>query len=163
MTLVNIDLARVIDKALNISLFTRINHIFRREGLTLIAISGVIGTIISSIFALIFGIKNATSPGPQSGPGPQPTPEPTIVDKIKEFIISSLKKIAEIFKKIAVWAAAILPAGLIGSIVSWLFDKVAAMVTFLAEHVFIVIMLLLGLGFRFIINYLNKKEKKLRK
>ena len=86
MTLVNLDLAREIDLALNIPLFTRIKHIFRREGLTLIAILGVIGTIISSIFALIFGTKNAASPGPQTGPqsepqlgpqlGPQPTPIP---------------------------------------------------------------------------------------
>ena len=172
ISIVNQELAREIDIALDIPLLTRIRNIFQREGLTIAAIAGALGTIISTIFAIVFGVSNTTKsivpgPGPSPGPGPQPqptptpgpTPDSTITDKIKNFIINALKKIAEILKKIAAWAAATLP-GLIGSIVSWLFDKAATMVTFLAEHVFIVIMLLLGFSFRVIIDYLEKKSRK---
>ena len=168
ISIVNQELAREIDIALDVPLLTRIRNIFQREGLTIAAIADALGTIISTIFAIVFGVSNATKsivPGPSPGPQPQPTPtpgptpDPTIPDKIKNFIINAFKKVAEILKKIAAWAAATLP-GLIGSIVAWLFDKAATMVTFLAEHVFIVIMLLLGFSFRVIIDYLEKKSRK---
>ena len=136
ISIVNQELAREIDIALDIPLLTRIRNIFQREGLTIAAIAGALGTII---FAIVFGVSNTTKsivpgPGPSPGPGPQPTPTPgptpdsTIPDKIKNFIINALKKVAEILKKIAAWAAATLP-GLIGSIVSTLPGLIGSIVS----------------------------------
>ena len=98
-----------------------------------------------------------SSPGP--GPGPNPKPDPNIYKKIKEAIASTLNKIVEILKKIAAWALATLPA-VIGPIVSWLFERAADIVKYVAENTFIIIMLLLGLGFKFIIDYLEKKKRR---
>ena len=133
------DMAKEIDLVRNLPLYDRIKNIFRREGLTIAAIAGVIETIISTIFSIVFGVSNATksiiptpgpgpSPEPQPQPQPTPTPDPTIPDKIKNFIINALKKIAEILKKIAAWAAATLP-GLIGSIVSTLPGLIGSIVS----------------------------------
>ena len=151
-------LSREIDKVLDLPLLNKIKNILGREGLTIAAIAGIIGTIISTIFSIIFGVKAFNSNnGP--GPGPNPKPDPNIYKKIKEAIASTLNKIVEILKKIAAWALATLPA-VIGPIVSWLFERAADIVKYVAENTFIIIMLLLGLGFKFIIDYLEGRKKR---
>ena len=157
LDIVNGSLSREIDKVLDLPLLSKIKNILGREGLTIAAIAGIIGTIISTIFSIIFGVKAFNS-----GPGPNPKPDPNIVEKIykkiKEAIASTLNKIVEILKKIAAWALATLPV-VIGPIVSWLFERAADIVKYVAENTFIIIMLLLGLGFKFIIDYLEGRKK----
>ena len=100
LEIVNGSLSREIDKVLDLPLLSKIKNILGREGLTIAAIAGIIGTIISTIFSIIFGVKAFNS-----GPGPNPKPDPNIVEKIykkiKEAIASTLNKIVEILKKIA--------------------------------------------------------------
>ena len=156
LEIVNGSLSREIDKVLDLPLLSKIKNILGREGLTIAAIAGIIGTIISTIFSIIFGVKAFnSSPGPGPGPGPNPKPDPNIYKKIKE----AINKIVEILKKIAAWALTTLPA-VIGPIVSWLFERAADIVKYVAENTFIIIMLLLGLGFKFIIDYLEKKKRR---
>ena len=162
LEIVNGSLSREIDKVLDIPLLSKIKNILGREGLTIAAIAGIIGTIISTIFSIIFGVKafnSSPGPGPGPGPGPNPKPDPNIYKKIKEAIASTLNKIVEILKKIAAWALATLPA-VIGPIVSWLFERAADIAKYVAENTFIIIMLLLGLGFKFIIDYLEGRKKR---
>ena len=162
LEIVNGSLAREIDKVLDLPLLTKIRNILKREGLTIAAIAGIIGTIISTIFSIIFGVKSFGY-GPSPGPGPGPKPDPSVAEKIykkiKEVVASILNKIANILKKIAAWALATLPA-VIGPIVSWLFERAADIVKYVAENTFIIIMLLLGLGFKFIIDYLEGRKKR---
>ena len=161
LEIVNGSLAREIDKTLNVPVLTKIRNILKREGLTIAAIAGIIGTVISTIFSIIFGVKSFS--GNNNGPGPGPKPDPNVVEKIykkiKEIISSTLNKLVEILKKLAAWALATLPA-VIGPIVSWLFERAADVVKYVAENTFIIIMLLLGLGFKFIIDYLEKKKRR---
>ena len=161
LEIVNGSLAREIDKTLNVPVLTKIRNILKREGLTIAAIAGIIGTVISTIFSIIFGVKSFS--GNNNGPGPGPKPDPSVAEKIykkiKEVVASILNKIANILKKIAAWALATLPA-VIGPIVSWLFERAADIVKYVAENTFIIIMLLLGLGFKFIIDYLEGRKKR---
>ena len=161
LEIVNGSLSREIDKVLDLPLLSKIKNILKREGLTIAAIAGIIGTVISTIFSIIFGVKSFS--GNNNGPGPGPKPDPSVAEKIykkiKEVVASILNKIANILKKIAAWALATLPA-VIGSIVSWLFERAADIVKYVAENTFIIIMLLLGLGFKFIINYLEGRKKR---
>ena len=158
LKIVNGSLAREIDKVLDLPLLTKIRNILKREGLTIAAIAGIIGTIISTIFSIILGVKSFGS-GPSPGPGPGPKPDPSVAEKIYKKIKEAINKIVEILKKIAAWALATLPA-VIGPIVSWLFERAADIVKYVAENTFIIIMLLLGLGFKFIIDYLEGRKKR---
>ena len=158
LDIVNRSLAREIDKVLDLPLLSKIKNILGREGLTIASIAGIIGTIISTIFSIIF-----VNSSPGSGPGPNPKPDPSIAEKIykkiKEVIESSLNKLVALLKKIAAWALATLPT-VIGPIVAWLLERAADIVKYVAENTFIIIMLLLGLGFKFIIDYLEKKKRR---
>ena len=57
LEIVNGSLSREIDKVLDLPLLSKIKNILGREGLTIAAIAGIIGTIISTIFSIIFGVK----------------------------------------------------------------------------------------------------------
>ena len=85
LEIVNGSLSREIDKVLDLPLLSKIKNILGREGLTIAAIAGIIGTIISTIFSIIFGVKAFnSSPGP--GPGPNPKPDPNIYKKLKKLL-----------------------------------------------------------------------------
>ena len=157
LKIVNGSLAREIDKNLNVPLLTKIRNILKREGLTIAAIAGVIGTIISTLFSIVFSVK-AFSGNNSPGPKPDPSIAEKIYKKIKEVIYVALNKLVSLLKKLATWALTTLPT-VIGPIIAWLLERAADIVKYVAENTFIIIMLSLGLGFKFIIDYLEKKKR----
>jgi hypothetical protein len=123
----------------------------------------IIGTALASVAAVIAGIVqtivNAVKPpgaagppgqpGPQGEPGPQgqPGPEGEVgpkgdaggpTDTVAEWVKDKLRELAELLKKLAVKIAAAIP-GIIGSVLSWVFNKAADLFTLVAEHVWILV------------------------
>ena len=78
-----------------------------------------------------------STPLPSPTPGPEPTPpgpDKSITDKIKE----GLRKFAERLKEMEKKSVASLP-GIIGTIVSFIIKSAGAAVGFLAEHLIILV------------------------
>ena len=121
-----------------IPLRERLKLLFKVEGITIAAILAAVIMTFSTIgLAISNSMKGKTTPTP---PSPTPTPpSPSIPDRISE----GLKKFAEWLKELAKKSAAALP-GIIGSIVSFIFKATGAVVGFLAEHVFMLLVIVVS-------------------
>jgi hypothetical protein len=149
----------------NKPLFDRIRRIFTRNGITLLAVSAALSLIISVVIGSIassFSSGGAVGPaGPQGPAGAQGPAGPqgpagssrTSIDEIKDWTVDKLKKIAELLKKLAIKIAAAIP-GFIGSLLSWILNTAADIFTFLAGHLWVLLIAGLGAAFTILQNKL---------
>lgn len=113
----------------------RLRDLFREEGVTIVSI---VGAVIMTITALGLGIANAVKGVVKPSPTPSPNPpdKPTIRDRVRE----ALKKLAGYLKELAKKGAAALP-GLIGSIASFILRKAGEAIGYVAEHLWILVVM----------------------
>ena len=130
----------------------KIKTIFKEKGITIIAIITAVGTIISTI---VLAIKNALGISSGSGGGSKP---PKDSNKVVTWLRNQLKALARLLGKLAGKAAAALP-GLIGSIISGILNFLKKAVGFLAQHVWLVIVFLVGLVSSWIWREVGKKKR----
>ena len=129
----------------------KIKTIFKEKGITIIAIITAVGTIISTI---VLAIKNALGISSGSGGGGKP---PKDSNKVVTWIRNQLKALARLLGKRAGRLAAALP-GLIGSIISGILNFLKKAVGFVAEHVWFLIVFIVGLVSSWIWRELSKKK-----
>ena len=130
----------------------KIKTIFREKGITIIAVITAVGTIISTI---VLAIKNALGISSGSGGGSKP---PKDSNKVVTWLRNQLKALARLLGKLAGKLAAALP-GLIGSIISGILNFLKTAVGFLAQHVWLVIVFLVGLVSSWIWREVSKKKR----
>ena len=130
----------------------KIKTIFREKGVTIIAVITAVGTIISTI---VLAIKNALGISTGSGGGSKP---PKDSNKVVTWLRNQLKALARLLGKLAGKLAAALP-GLIGSIISGILNFLKTAVGFLAQHVWLVIVFLVGLVSSWLWREVSKKKR----
>ena len=128
----------------------KIRTIFREQGITIIAIITAVGTIISTI---ILAIKNSL--GISSGSGGKP---PKDSNKVVTWLRNKLQALARLLGKLAGKLAAALP-GLLGSIISGVLNFLKKAVGFGAEHVWLLIVFIVGLISSMIWAEVSKKKR----
>ena len=130
----------------------KIKTIFKEKGITLIAIITAVGTIISTI---VLAIKNALGISSGSGGGSKP---PKDSNKVVTWLRNQLKALARLLGKLAGKLAAALP-GLIGSIISGILNFLKTAVGFLAQHVWLLIVFVIGLIGSWLFREVSKKKR----
>ena len=151
------------------SLGSRVQELFRREGVTIASlITAIVMTITMIVESILLAIRSAVSsvtpspkpvppkPGPEPGPspGPQPIPKPkTWSDWFKD----QLRKIANLLLKLGDKALVALP-GIIGAVVNFVLKSAGAVAGFLAEHLWAFALVVGGIIYKSVMD-LYKKEK----
>ena len=130
----------------------KIKTIFREKGITIIAVITAVGTIISTI---VLAIKNALGISTGSGGSSKP---PKDSNKVVTWLRNQLKALARLLGKLAGKLAAALP-GLIGSIISGILNFLKTAVGFLAQHVWLLIVFIVGLISSWLFREVNKKKR----
>ena len=166
---------QTVDKMLHqdLTLGEQIQTLFREQGITIAsvitALGLAIGMIINSILSAAKSIVNPTpspkptpKPDPTPKPKPTPTPEPTPEPGIKGWIKQQLQKIANLLSKVADKMLIALP-GIIGSVVSFVLKAASTAVGFISEHLWLLIVALVGLlynyvqSFEFILEFISTR------
>ena len=111
----------------------RIKTLFKEQGITIVSILTALGFIIDVIVESVTG----------GGGGGSTTPNNSN-KKSGNWVKDKLKALARLLGKLGEQFAAALP-GIIGSIVSWLFNRAKEVVSFIAEHTWTFIVLLGGI------------------
>ena len=158
---------QTIDKMLHqdLTLGEQIQTLFREQGITIAsvitALGLAIGMIINSILSAAKSIVNPTpspkptpKPDPTPKPKPKPTPEPTPEPGIKGWIKQQLQKIANLLSKVADKMLIALP-GIIGSVVSFVLKAASTAVGFISEHLWLLIVALVGLLYNYLSSSLS--------
>ena len=153
---------QTVDKMLHqdLTLGEQIQTLFREQGITIAsvitALGLAIGMIINSILSAAKSIVNPTpspkptpKPDPTPKPKPTPTPEPTPEPGIKGWIKQQLQKIANLLSKVADKMLIALP-GIIGSAVSFVLKAASTAVGFISEHLWLLIVALVGLLYNYV-------------
>ena len=107
----------------------KIRILFREQGITIATILTAMGMTIGFLVELI-------TPKPTLTPTPKPSPSPS-------WIKNKLEALKNLLAKLAEKAGAALP-GIIGSVVSWILNRVKDVVGFIARETWI---LIVGIGF----------------
>ena len=147
---------QTIDKMLHqdLTLGEQIQTLFREQGITIASVITALGLAIGMIVQGILSTAKSTlnptpkptptpEPTPKPKPKPTPTPEPTPEPGIKGWIKQQLQKIANLLSKVADKILIALP-GIIGSVVSFVLKAASTAVGFIAEHVWILAIALVG-------------------
>ena len=111
----------------------KIKTIFKEKGITIIAVITAVGTIISTI---VLAIKNALGISSGSGGGSKP---PKDSNQVVTWLRNQLKALARLLGKLA--------------------GKLAAAAGFLAQHVWLVIVFLVGLVSSWLWREVSKKKR----
>ena len=167
---------QTIDKMLNqdMTLGERIQTLFREQGLTITSVITALGLAIGMIVQRILSAFKTTPPAPT--PTPKPTPEPTPKPEptppaptpgIKGWIKEQLRNIADLLLKLADKILIALP-GIIGSVVSFVLKAASTAVGFIAEHLWILIVALVGLLYNYLQSlsqspYYNRSKSNIKK
>ena len=143
-----------IDKMLNqdMTLGERIQTLFREQGLTITsvitALGLAIGMIINSILSAAKSIVPPVPPAPTPKPTPKPEPPaPKPEPGIKGWIKEQLRNIANLLLKLADKMLIALP-GI--SVVSFILKAASTAVGFISEHLWILIVTLVGLLYNYV-------------
>ena len=121
------------------TLGVKIRILFREQGITIATILTAMGMTIGFLVELITP-KPTLTPTPTPKPSPTPTPTPT---PSPSWIKNKLEALKNLLAKLAEKAGAALP-GIIGSVVSWILNRVKDVVGFIAKETWI---LIVGIGF----------------
>ena len=130
----------------------KIKTIFREKGVTIIAVITAVGTIVSTV---VLATKNALGISSGSGGGSKP---PKDSNKVVTWLRNKLKALARLLGKLAGKLAAALP-GLIGSIISGILNCLKTAVGFLAQHVWLLIVFVIGLIGSWLFREVSKKKR----
>ena len=122
-----------IKKLKNKTLGEKIRILFREQGITIATLLTAFGMTIGFIVELLI---------PKSVPSIKPTPKPTPTPTEPSWIKNKLEALKNLLAKLAEKAGAALP-GIIGSVVSWILNRVKDVVGFIAEKTWI---LAVGIG-----------------
>ena len=147
---------QTIDKMLHqdLTLGEQIQTLFREQGITIASVITALGLAIGMIVQGILPTAKSTlnptpkptptpEPTPKPKPKPTPTPEPTPEPGIKGWIKQQLRNMANLLSKVADKMLIALP-GIIGSVVSFVLKAASTAVGFIAEHVWILAIALVG-------------------
>ena len=107
------------------------------------------------ISTIVLAIKNALVISSGSGGGSKP---PKDSNKVVTWLRSQLKALTRLLGKLAEKLAAALP-GLIGSIISGILKFLKTAVTFLAQHVWLLIVFVIGLIGSWLFREVSKKKR----
>ena len=142
----------------DLTLGEQIQTLFREQGITIASVITALGLAIGMIVQGILSTAKSTlnptpkptptpeptpKPKPKPEPKPTPTPEPTPEPGIKGWIKQQLRNIANLLSKVADKMLIALP-GIIGSVVSFVLKAASTAVGFIAEHVWILAIALVG-------------------
>ena len=115
----------------------RIRTLFREQGITIVSILTAFGMIIGVIVESII----PTSGGGGGTITPKPPPKG---GDVKDWIKKQLSNLGKLLAKLAGKAAEALP-GIIGAIVSWLLSATGKVVNWFGEHLWAIVVLVVGL------------------
>ena len=118
----------------NTTLAERIRTLFREQGVTIASVMTALGFAIST---LVFALTGTGGGGGKLPAPPSPSKDTNWIKKQLEHLTNLLKKLGE-------KALDALP-GILGGIVSWLFSTASKVVGFMAEHLWMLIVLVVGL------------------
>ena len=156
---------QTIDKMLHqdLTLGEQIQTLFREQGIAIAsvitALGLAIGMIVQGILSTAKSIVNPTpspkpTPKPDPTPKPTPKPEPTPEPGIKGWIKQQLQKIANLLSKVGDKMLIALP-GIIGSVVSFVLKAASTAVGFISEHLWRLIVALVGLLYNYLSSSLS--------
>ena len=153
---------QTIDKMLHqdLTLGEQIQTLFREQGITIASVITALGLAIGMIVQGILSTAKSTlnptpkptptpEPTPKPKPKPTPTPEPTPEPGIKGWIKQQLRNMANLLSKVADKMLIALP-GIIGSVVSFVLKAASTAVGFIAEHLWLLIVALVGLLYNYV-------------
>ena len=128
----------------------RIKTLFREQGITIVSVLTAFGMIIGVIVeAFIPTTGGTTSPS---------KPPPKDATGVKDWIKKQLSNLGKLLADIAGKAAAALP-GIIGSIVSWLLSATGKVVSWFGEHLWTLVVLVVGLLYAAAREYISKSHR----
>ena len=110
----------------------RIRTLFKEQGITIVSILTAFGMAIGVLIEALLGGPSASAPTPQST---------TTSDKkggAREWIKNKLKALSQLLGKLADKALASLP-GIIGSIISWILNRVKEVIGWLSQNLWALI------------------------
>ena len=119
------------------TLAERVRTLFREQGVTLLSILTAIGMAISTLVLALTG-------GASGGSAVTPPPPPSDKGGLREWAKKTLQALGRVLAKLAGKAAVALP-GIIGSIVSWLLSTLGKATGWLAEHLWALVVGVVGL------------------
>lgn len=126
----------------------RIRTLFREQGITIVSVLTAFGMIIGVIVEAVI---------PTTGGG-STTPKPPPKDGVKNWIEKQLSNLGKLLANLAGKAAAALP-GIIGSIVSWLLSTTGKVVNWFGEHLWALVVLVVGLLYAAAREYISKSHR----
>ena len=158
---------QTIDKMLHqdLTLGEQIQTLFREQGITIASVITALGLAIGMIVQGILSTAKSTlnptpkptptpEPTPKPKPKPTPTPEPTPEPGIKGWIKQQLRNMANLLSKVADKMLIALP-GIIGSVVSFVLKAASTAVGFISEHLWLLIVALVGLLYNYLSSSLS--------
>ena len=157
---------QTIDKMLHqdLTLGEQIQTLFREQGITIASVITALGLAIGMIINSIRSAFKTTPPAPTPKPTPKPSPKPEPTPKpeppkpepgIKGWIKEQLRNIANLLLKLADKMLIALP-GIIGSVVSFILKAASTAVGFISEHLWLLIVALVGLLYNYLSSSLSQ-------
>ena len=134
------------------SLKERIKILWREQGVTLISVLTAVGMAISTI---VLAIKNAFGIRGNSGTKKPPSNDPNTV---KNWVKGKLKALARLLKKLGAKALSSLPT-ILGSVISWVLNKIKKGILFMAEHTYAFITFIATIIGYWIYEQIKKKKR----
>ena len=134
------------------SLKERIKILWREQGVTLISVLTAVGMAISTIF---LAIKNAFGIRGNSGTKKPPSNDPNTV---KNWVKGKLKALARLLKKLGAKALSSLPT-ILGSVISWVLNKIKKGILFMAEYTYAFITFIATIIGYWIYEQIKKKKR----
>ena len=122
---------KVLDK--DTSLADKIRALCREQGITIASILTAIGMAIGVLVEALL---------PGGGTAATPTPPPKDENGVKEWLGNKLKALASLLGRLGMKAAEALP-GVIGAIISWIFNKAADVVGWVSQNLWALVVGLL--------------------
>ena len=132
------------------TLGVRIRTLFKEQGITIVSILTAVGMAIGVLIEALLGGPSASTPTPQST---------TTSDKkggAREWIKNKLKALSQLLGKLADKALASLP-GIIGSIISWILNRVKEVVGWLSQNLWA---LITGVGVLIYTYFMTKTSRR---
>ena len=138
-------IVKVLDK--DTLLAEKIQMLFREQGITIVSILTAIEMAISVLLeALLPGTSSGGGAAASGGSGSPPKNE----KGLKEWIRTKLKTLASILGKIGMKAAEALP-GIIGGIISWIFNRDKDVVGWVLQHLWALVVGIGGLIYTYMV------------
>ena len=127
----------------------RLGTLFREQGITIVSILTAVGMIIGVIVEAVL----------PSGGGATTPSKP---ESAKDWVKKQLSTLGKLLANLAGKATYALP-GVIGSIVSWLLSTTGKIVNWFGEHLWVLVVLVVGLLYASAKEYISKSHRKVKR